>query len=115
MNIEEMLQSYLVCALWSSTGDDDEPLDSTHGVNDIAPESVESARIACMWFVDRMLPWLGDWDAGQAGHDLWLTRNGHGTGFWDRGREHGKRLSDFAHSMGKSDAYIGDDGKVYLG
>jgi len=20
----------------------------------------------------------------QAGHDLWLTQNGHGTGFWDR-------------------------------
>lgn len=20
----------------------------------------------------------------QAGHDFWLTRNGHGTGFWDR-------------------------------
>lgn len=22
--------------------------------------------------------------ASQIGHDLWLTRNGHGTGFWDR-------------------------------
>ena len=21
-----------------------------------------------------------------AGHDFWLTRNGHGTGFWDAGR-----------------------------
>ena len=24
-------------------------------------------------------------DASQASHDFWLTRNGHSTGFWDRG------------------------------
>lgn len=24
-------------------------------------------------------------DSSQAGHDFWLTRNGHGAGFWDRG------------------------------
>ena len=25
-----------------------------------------------------------DYDYGAAGHDYWLTRNGHGAGFWDR-------------------------------
>ena len=25
------------------------------------------------------------YDEAQAGHDFWLTRNGHGVGFWDRG------------------------------
>jgi hypothetical protein len=25
------------------------------------------------------------YDEGHAGHDFWLTRNGHGAGFWDRG------------------------------
>lgn len=33
------------------------------------------------------------WEA--VGHDLWLTRNGHGVGFWDRGMGRvGKRLTD---------------------
>lgn len=39
-------------------------------------------------------------DASQAGHDFHLTRNHHGTGFWDRGTEHGSELSDLAQSFG---------------
>jgi hypothetical protein len=27
---------------------------------------------------------LSDCEAEQVGHDLWLTRNRHGVGFWDR-------------------------------
>jgi hypothetical protein len=29
----------------------------------------------------------------QAGHDFWLTRNGHGTGFWDRPEIYGEDRS----------------------
>lgn len=37
------------------------------------------------------------------GHDFSLTRNGHGTGFWDRGHgELGEWLSDLARSAGTS-------------
>ena len=28
-----------------------------------------------------------DLDLGQCGHDFYLTRNDHGSGFWDRGYE----------------------------
>lgn len=39
-----------------------------------------------------------------AGHDFWLTRQRHGTGFWDRGLgELGDRLTDAAHSYGSAD------------
>jgi hypothetical protein len=38
------------------------------------------------------------------GHDLWLTRNGHGVGFWDRDAlkegDLGDRRSDVARAMG---------------
>lgn len=38
------------------------------------------------------------------GHDFWLTRNGHGAGFWDRGLgELGDRLTDAAHAYGSVD------------
>lgn len=54
-------------------------------------------------------------DDGRNGHDFWLTRNGHGAGFWDRGYgKVGDRLTDAAHAWGTSDIYIGDDGKLYV-
>ena len=49
------------------------------------------------------------------GHDLWLTRNGHGAGFWDRGLgEVGDKLTEIAKSMGSKDLYKGDDGKIHF-
>jgi hypothetical protein len=55
--------------------------------------------------------WSG---AARAGHDFWLTRNGHGAGFWDRGLgDLGERLSKAAKVYGEVYLYPGDDGKVY--
>ena len=43
--------------------------------------------------------WPSQW-----GHDLWLTRQGHGTGFWDRvtayGQELAERLTNYADELG---------------
>ncbi len=50
----------------------------------------------------------------QAGHDFWLTRNGHGAGFWDRGLGAlGERLSKESKPYGSCDLYVGDDGQIY--
>lgn len=50
-----------------------------------------------------------------AGHDFWLTRNGHGAGFWDRGLgDVGVTLSAACRPYGESNLYIGDDGKLYV-
>ena len=47
------------------------------------------------------------------GHDLWLTRNGHGAGYWDRGLGAlGERLSSAARSLGEVSSYVTDDGQV---
>jgi hypothetical protein len=61
----------------------------------------------------------GDLIAGRtsmAGHDLWLTRNGHGTGFWDRpelwGEDGANILTRCAECMGGIDVYIDDDESV---
>jgi hypothetical protein len=54
-------------------------------------------------------------DPSQAGHDFWLTRNGHGAGFWDRGLgDIGDRLSVAARAFGEVNLYVGDDKKLYL-
>ena len=53
------------------------------------------------------------WDS--FGHDVWLTRNRHGAGFWDRGLGAlGSKLSGVAKHLGSVDVYVGDDGMVYF-
>jgi hypothetical protein len=56
------------------------------------------------------------YDPSTAGHDFWLTRNGHGAGFWDGDlpNEIGQALTTAAHAFGEQDLYVGDDGKVYV-
>jgi hypothetical protein len=50
----------------------------------------------------------------QAGMDFWLTRCGHGAGFWDRGLgKLGERLSEAAIASGETWMYIGDDEGIY--
>lgn len=50
-----------------------------------------------------------------AGHDFWLTRNGHGAGFWDGcwAKEEGERMDATAKAFGELEIYIGDDGLIY--
>ena len=54
----------------------------------------------------------------QTAYDLWLTRNGHGAGFWDRPELYGQDVADkltrIAEEMGPQDIYPGDDGLLYL-
>lgn len=48
-----------------------------------------------------------------AGHYFWLTRNGHGAGFWDAGAGRvGDLLSDRAHTYGSAYLWADDDGRV---
>lgn len=50
-----------------------------------------------------------------AGHDFWLTRAGHGAGYWDGGlpKALGDRLTAASEKVGSVDPYVGNDGKVY--
>jgi hypothetical protein len=45
---------------------------------------------------------------------LWLTRNRHGAGFFDRGYddEDEKLFIDASHKLGEVDLYINDDMKL---
>ena len=75
------------------------------------PLSVEESLESAMLGETMTLP---SYDWGQLGHDLWLTRNHHGTGFWDRGLGGlGTSLTDIAHAMGEQHLYI-TSGEAYL-
>src|SRR5574337_1181429 len=124
MNLEQFLSAYAECALWSSTDESGEPLDDSCGIDDMAPETLAAMRADCADFITSNAADLAEYDtrmqsaewsgSERAGHDFWLTRNGHGAGFWDRGLgKLGDRLSAAAKVYGSVDLYIGDDGRVY--
>lgn len=120
-DLADMVRGYVECALWSTTDDDDDPLDDWATISDVAAETLAAMVADCADFATgetladlESLAQSGAADWGRHGHDFWLTRNGHGAGFWDRGYgEAGDRLAAAAKVYGESDLYRGDDGKVY--
>jgi hypothetical protein len=113
VKLDEFVSAYLACALWSSTDDVGEPMDDGRDISDISEETVAKAIEDCTAFRESAGDMLTEWSDEQAGHDFWLTRNGHGAGFWDRGLKFGDELSDLARPFGEVYLYVGDDGKVY--
>jgi len=134
---DQFVRGYIDAALWSSTDDNDRPLDEDHYARDIAPSSLKSIRRDCAKFFKRHRRDLASYcehlvrhdDSSSpmsfAGHDLFLTRNGHGCGYWDRDGVGdsgvpagppglGQRLTDAASAFGTSDLYVGDDGRLYV-
>jgi hypothetical protein len=121
---KEFMQAYLKCALWSSIitcehGDDCEdcgngdPMDSQYYVDDFATDTLTDQESQCRDFIAANWRDLRTLDGSQCGHDFWLTRNGHGTGFWDRGYgELGDRLADASRVYGDVDLYP-HDGEVF--
>lgn len=111
--LEEFIRGYIECALWASLDDDERPLDSIMGLK-LSPELLKDVREDCTDFFNRFAGAIRGREA-QAGHDFWLTRNGHGAGFWDGDwtpYRLGKRLSDWAKTYGSVDLYV-RDGMVY--
>jgi hypothetical protein len=115
----EFVESYLECALWSSTDNDGRPLDDNFDVDDIDRETRKTAETECADFW-RQHGWICSRDARRAGFDFWLTRNHHGAGFWDghwretfEDRAIEKRLTNAAHEFGSVNLYVGDDGRIH--
>jgi len=50
----------------------------------------------------------------QLGMEIWLTRNGHGAGFFDHNYENEEVLTSSAKKLKSKDLYIGDDGMLYF-
>lgn len=87
-----------------------------YGPDDLAPEARKEIESDVRDFVQANAADLDGMDPTDIGHNFLLTRNHHGTGFWDRGLgERGDRLTAAAHPYGEMSAYVGDDGKVYVG
>jgi hypothetical protein len=122
--LDDFTHGYLAAALWAETDDNDTPLDSLYSIEDFAPEAMTRAVADCAKFqadnsetLARVEYPRNDFnDMAHAGHDFWLTRNGHGAGFWDGDLpdDIGDALTKASKQFGQVDIYPGDDGKLYF-
>jgi hypothetical protein len=118
-NTDKFLQAYIVAALWSSmdesTPEGGDPLDKNYGPDDLAPQTLKTMKADCNTFqVENAKDIAGHEE--QAGHDFWLTRNGHGAGYFDGDwpEPAATRLTTASHRFGEVNLYIGDDNNIYI-
>lgn len=131
--LDTFTRAYIEAALWASTAygspeeNEADPADAQggrHGSFDasfeacgydtLSPELLAHVIEECAAFQQDHAELLAQaqynarWSSAEmAGHDFWLTRNGHGTGFWDRGLgDIGRQLTDAAEVYGGEDWYL---------
>lgn len=119
-----IVQGYLKAVFWTDASPDAEEELRDMGYSDLAPEALQSVVSECQKFEAQAAQLLtlaygrDGYSEERAGHDFWLTRNHHGTGFWDRDELDadglGDKLTKVAHSFGDVCLVVGDDGKAYL-
>jgi hypothetical protein len=120
VTLDAFTRAFFECALWStcdeSRDDGGDPLDEKYTIEDIAPQCIAVLAAECVTFQrENAADLLTAKDAEHAGHDFWLTRNGHGAGFWDGDypQEAGDRLTDASKAFGEVNLYVGDDGQIW--
>ena len=118
-DLDTFTTHYLIAAMWStsdeSTDDGGNPIDDTFYLCDFYSDALASARKDCNDFRAQAGDLLNGIDEEQAGHDFWMTREGHGVGFWDRDLgEIGDKLSNIATGFGNGDLYVGDDDMLHF-
>ena len=113
-----------VCSNCAAREPDHSPAaDENYSVQDISRELKAKSTNDCLSFIrqnsedlDSVVS-IGGYPAmAMAGHDFWLTREGHGVGFRDRdgwGEEAKNRLHRAARRFGEVSVYVGDNGKIY--
>jgi hypothetical protein len=129
LKVDAFVRGYIQAVLWTSSDDQDQPLNSNYTADDIDHVSMDRIDADCRSFLRSAGPFLKPNSyrgkglsslEAIAGHDFWLTRCGHGAGFWDgdwEGEDDGRvdgPLTAAATAFGNIDPYVGDDGKIYL-
>lgn len=116
-DLAEMIYGYGACVRWIGVFDDDgcsvevagldfEPSAWDEIVSDVTDFYADNRDDLAEYVAN-----VGGW--AQAGHDLYLTRCGHGAGFWDRGAgEAGDRLTTAARVYGSVLYYVNADMQI---
>jgi hypothetical protein len=123
-SFDDFTNSYVAAAMATSMDNrkpnGGDPLDKNYTVNDFHTDPLERMKKDCEDFQKRFSQYLEKLgiDDGEAGTMFWLSRNGHGTGFWDVRdwkNEYAEAWGDLLHKAAKSygpyDLYFADSGR----
>lgn len=126
---DEFFEAYLEAALFTSMDESDpntggEPLDKNFSMSDLTVAARTKLRRDAAEFFTEALPILGRarclYKKGtkmeHAGHDFWLTQNGHGAGYWDGdwAEPEAHELTELAKSYGEVNLYVSRR-KIHVG
>lgn len=131
IKIDGFTAAYLEAAIWSSThpdfqteratDDTPETLDE-YSIYDFSKEAIELAVKECSEFLEKTYNLVSNEEnctyggcpsIEYAGHDFWLTRNGHGCGFWDGDwPKFGKRLTILTKKYRELNIWINDNNEL---
>jgi hypothetical protein len=97
-DLDIFYDAYVECACW------------TEEITEPTKNELHEMLIDCGNFIQKAIHLMEGLDLSQCGHDFWLTRNRHGTGFWDRGYEESiaNKLTELSKKAGEYYVY-GDD------
>lgn len=129
LQADPFVTAYVTAMFWAdieNQPDEDFPEREAgdYDLEDLAQEAIERILEDCKTFQEGQADWLSNayemagYGKEQAGHDFWLSRCGHGVGFWDRNLgETGEALTEtvgWRTSYPELNPYLGDDGLIYL-
>lgn len=110
-----IIESYLETALWvSETSDDHEEFDDKTIFN-FSYNAKKQAKEEIEWFLANAGDVFSEVSDTTIGHDLWLSRNHHGSGFFDRDgydEDTAQFLMDLSNILGEISIYINDRGWI---
>lgn len=133
-NINEILRGYLEAAIWTEEENLQEDINSRYDDESDVKEIVKvdsftiddidiDSKIDSYEDIKKFIKLAGDVAVKEAidengyfrlGMDIWLSRNGHGSGFFDWSYENEKALTKAADDLKSKELYIGDDFKLYF-
>ena len=109
--VEKMiLESYIEAVLFTSELDE-------YCIDDFEKDSLELCKKEVLEFVDKAVEFIDDSNnfetLDMVAHDFWLTRNGHGTGFWDKDYTNKDDLTKLSSSYCERNVFL-DNGKIIV-
>lgn len=116
--IPEFIKHYTAALLFYGRDDDSEP--NELDIADLSEDSQIQIERDCRLFMARNAALLEQavdvYGIEHAGHDFYLTRCGHGCGYWDGDlpKELGELLTDASKDFSSTSIYRGDDGLLYV-
>jgi hypothetical protein len=128
MSLQSFTNAYIEALLFSSNDESNDqggdPLDKNYGPEDFSPEARAKIDADCKafydahghLFTDENCKYKGCTPDEYAGHDFWLTRQGHGCGFWDGdwAEDAAETLDKACKALGELYPCVGDDGQIHF-